>query len=291
MPLFWYLSVMEQSKERIPIIGMEAFNYTAAKAGNMLYHHLEGKQFIRDVHKHDFFILMLIEQSQGTHTIDFIEHIAGKKQLHLLFPGQVHKWMLDSSTQAYQLMLDRPLFEAFSTSLGMSFLYYQNNPVVNLSDSTFQKIAQEIHAISDELLTETSHNEINLLRLHIIALLLKKEAENQSIEIDLYKNKPVLYKFRNLIDYHYKSQKTVRFYAQELNISPNYLNVLCKKHLNVPASFLIHNRVILESKRLIQASELSIKEIAFELGYEDPAYFSNFFKSHTGSSPRQFWKK
>ena len=91
MPLFWYLSVMEQSKERIPIIGMEAFNYTAAKAGNMLYHHLEGKQFIRDVHKHDFFILMLIEQSQGTHTIDFIEHIAGKKQLHLLFPGQVHK--------------------------------------------------------------------------------------------------------------------------------------------------------------------------------------------------------
>ena len=74
-------------------------------------------------------------------------------------------------------------------------------------------------------------------------------------------------------------------------MSPNYLTVLCKTTVNVAAAVLIHNRVILESKRLIQASELSIKEIAFELGYEDPAYFSNFFKSHTGSSPRQFWKK
>ncbi|WP_232516389.1 helix-turn-helix domain-containing protein [Chitinophaga caeni] len=58
--------------------------------------------------------------------------------------------------------------------------------------------------------------------------------------------------------------------------------------MNVPATHMIQNRILLEAKRLLQASECSIKEIAYELGFNDLAYFSNFFKTQTGYSPRQF---
>ncbi|MCH5685442.1 helix-turn-helix domain-containing protein [Niabella sp. W65] len=54
---------------------------------------------------------------------------------------------------------------------------------------------------------------------------------------------------------------------------------------------MIQQRVLLEAKRLLQSTDLSIKEIAFELGFVDHAYFSNFFKSHTGATPTEFKEK
>lgn len=72
-----------------------------------------------------------------------------------------------------------------------------------------------------------------------------------------------------------------------LNIR-EFLNILCKRQFQVPAMFFIQKRVTLEAKRMILSTDMSLKEIAFELGFSDPAYFSNFFRAQTGSSPREF---
>ncbi|WP_018627382.1 helix-turn-helix domain-containing protein [Niabella aurantiaca] len=78
------------------------------------------------------------------------------------------------------------------------------------------------------------------------------------------------------------------YYARQLNITPNYLNILCKRSLFASANELIRKRLILEAKRLLGISGKSIKEIAYELGFCDTANFSNFFKSHTGVAPKAF---
>jgi AraC family transcriptional activator of pobA len=104
----------------------------------------------------------------------------------------------------------------------------------------------------------------------------------------VYQSNPRLARFSMLIERHFKEEKLVTFYASELNLSANYLNILCKRNLGVPATQLIQQRVLLEAKRLLQSTDLSIKEIAFELGFVDHAYFSNFFKSQTSVTPTEF---
>ncbi|MBN9385320.1 MAG: helix-turn-helix domain-containing protein [Chitinophagaceae bacterium] len=94
-----------------------------------------------------------------------------------------------------------------------------------------------------------------------------------------------------LIDKYFKEQKFVAFYAEKLHISANYLNILCKRNLKISATKLIHQRVCLEAKRLLQTTGFSIKEIAFEMGFTDHAHFSNFFKNQTGLSPTGFWEQ
>ncbi|WP_235925582.1 helix-turn-helix domain-containing protein [Pontibacter burrus] len=257
----------------------------------MQYIQVQGEQHIDKPHKHDFLMLLLFEEGSGTHTIDFEEYAVESGQLHLLLPGQVHRWSLGQNTLAYQLMISRPVFEIFSSSLELSFVLYQKQPVISLSSEAFRKLRYEFQAVRDELNSKPIDWIIIKLRSQIIAQLVSHEAESRNELFSVYRAAPALVKYHNLIDRYFQEQKTVAFYAEKLHISANYLNILCKRHLQVSAMYLIQNRVMLEAKRLLRATELSVKEIAFELGFSDLAYFSNFFKRQTGSSPRSFRAK
>lgn len=275
-------------KDPFPIFGISAFKDKQQSEDSLLYHELHGERSIEKPHKHDFFFFLLFEKGSGTHSIDFVDYAVGNHQLHLLFPDQVHSWQLGKNTSGYQLMISRPVFETFSDSLGFSFILYQNHPVIDLPVSVFQKLLHEFRSVEEELSQKPVHWETIHLRARLIAQLVSREAEHKFEELEVYRSKPVLFKYHALVDTHFKEQKSVRFYADRLNITPNYLNILCKRYLQVPATFLIQNRVILEAKRLMQVSAKSVKEIAFELGFSDLAYFSNFFKDKTGLSPRAF---
>ncbi|WP_018629717.1 AraC family transcriptional regulator [Niabella aurantiaca] len=275
-------------KDPFPIFGISAFNDKQQSEDSLLYHELHGERFIEKPHKHDFFFFLLFEKGSGTHSIDFVEHKVGNRQLHLLFPEQVHSWRLGKNTSGYQLMISRPVFETFSDSLRFSFILYQNHPVIDLPEKVFQKLLYEFRSIEEELSQKPVHWETIHLRARLIAQLASREAERTFDDLEVYRSKPVLFQYHSLIDAHFKDEKSVTYYAGRLHISPNYLNILCKRYFHVPATFLIQSRVILEAKRLMQASEKSVKEIAFELGFSDLAYFSNFFKDKTGLAPREF---
>lgn len=92
----------------------------------------------------------------------------------------------------------------------------------------------------------------------------------------------------SLIDQHYKENRSVRFYADQLHLSPRTLSDMVKRVFNKTVGELIKLRLVLEAKRQLFFSEYSIKEIAYELGFEEPAYFSYFFKNATAISPEEF---
>lgn len=275
-------------KDPFPIFGISAFKDKQQSEDSLLYHELHGERFIDKPHKHDFFLFLLFEKGNGTHSIDFVDYKVAGHQMHLLFPDQVHSWRLGKATAGYQLMISRPVFETFADSLRFSFVLYQHHPVIDLPEKVFQKLLYEFRSVEEELNQKPIHWEMIHLRARLIAQLVSREAEQKFKDLEVYRTKPVLFKYHALVDAHFKEQKSVTFYAEQLNITPNYLTILCKRYFHVPATFLIQNRVILEAKRLMQVSEKSVKEIAFELGFSDLAYFSNFFKDKTGLSPRVF---
>lgn len=185
-------------------------------------------------------------------------------------------------------MTERSFFEQFAPYFRFSFTNYQNHPVIKLSDEAFSKLMYEFNAIKEELKSENSLVHLINSRTAVIAAIVSKEAEQIFTEFKVYQSNPRLAKFNMLIDEFYKEEKSVVFYAEKLHISANYLNILCKKHLKVSATQLIQQRIIIEAKRLLKSGDLSIKEISFDLGFTDHAYFSNFFKAQTNITPSEF---
>lgn len=280
------------SLKNIPIIDIQEFKAEQTAGNNdLLYNIIEGEKLIKKPHKHDFFIIVLFDSAEGYHEIDFINYKISDKQIHVLFPGQVHKWHIKEKSTGYQLMIDKVFFENFSSYFRFSITNYINHPVISLSDKNYNLLKYEFDRIKDEIESKQSVQEITYARASVIAAIVSKEAENHFYDTKILLNNPKLSNFNKLVDLHFKEEKSVSFYASLLNISANYLNILCKKNLNISATQLIQERSILEAKRLLQSSDLSIKEIAYELGFVDHAYFSNFYKNKTGLTPTQFKEK
>lgn len=276
----------------VPILGIEEFRKDQlAGRDELQFHELHGARHIDKPHKHDFFIIILFERAEGTHTIDFRDYSLANRQVHLLFPGQVHRWDIGPKTTGYQLMIDRVFFERSAPYFRFSLTNYMNHPVIPCTEDSFKLLAYEFGAIKDELNAGNSLKDLLSARASVIATIVSKEAENLFADFKVYQSNPRLTKFDKLIEQHFKEEKSVAFYASNLNISANYLNILCKRNLNVSATQLIQQRVLLEAKRLLQSTDFSIKEIAFQLGFVDHAYFSNFFKGQTGVTPTQFREK
>jgi AraC family transcriptional activator of pobA len=98
----------------------------------------------------------------------------------------------------------------------------------------------------------------------------------------------VLRKFNLMVENNYRKHHAVQFYADQLNRSPKTLANYFALYNHKSPLAVIQERIILEAKRLLMYTDKSAKEIAYELGYDDAAYFSNFFKKQTDSSPSEF---
>jgi len=96
--------------------------------------------------------------------------------------------------------------------------------------------------------------------------------------------------FESLVDSHYAQQRYPSFYAGQLNISINYLNRICREKRSVSCGTIIRGRILLEAERLLYHTFKTVKEIAFELGFENVPYFSTFFKANKGMSPEEYRK-
>jgi AraC family transcriptional activator of pobA len=95
-------------------------------------------------------------------------------------------------------------------------------------------------------------------------------------------------KFNELIESNYLNHKNVRFYAQAMHTHPNNLNHIVKKVTGRTAKQTITDRLIMEAKYLLVSTSRSVKEIAYDLGFEDPNYFISFFKKNQQHTPSRF---
>jgi len=279
---------MHHQADHFPVLGIEDFRKDPSLNSNLLFNELYGERSIDHPHKHDFFVINIFDRGKGSHTIDFVDYEIKNKQVHLVFPDQVHQWKIEPGTVGYQLMISRNWFETLVPTLRFSQSLYQNHPVIDLSDNAFTSIIYEFKTIKKLLDEENIFWEMIRKRNEVIGLLLSKAVELIFNNDDQNHYSPIFSKFLPLIDEYFKEERSVSFYAEKLNISPNYLNVICKKSINSSASSLIQDRILLEAKRLLKVSEMSVKDIVFDLGFYDQASFSKFFKSQTGMTPSQF---
>ncbi|MFT5819523.1 MAG: AraC family transcriptional activator of pobA [Crocinitomix sp.] len=173
----------------------------------------------------------------------------------------------------------------------MGILFFGNNftPILKLTDEELIKFTQ-LHSVIKEEMETRDNVQAEMLRMLLKRYIIKatRLVKEQEHLVQEYSPKlELLRQYNILVESHFKNQHQVVFYADQLNKSPKTLSNIFREYNTAPLK-IIQNRLILEAKRLLSYSDLSQKEVAYELGFEDASHFSRFFKNKVSMSPSMF---
>lgn len=245
---------------------------------------------IDNPHSHTFYLVMWLIEGSGTHTIDFRTYTIAPHQLYFLTPGQVHSWELAPNTRGYNLFIDANFFRGrFGNRLQQYpfFHSHQHQPLLEVGDQHpfFNDLFG--HAYEEYTQRQLNRAEVFLSYVHILLETANRLYNQQWVGADshLYDR---IRTYEELIENQFLTVREVSAYAEQMHLTPNHLNHICKKVLGKTASQLLYERQIIEAQRLLIHTPQSVKEIGFQLGFDDPSYFVRFFRKHTHQTPADF---
>lgn len=249
-------------------------------------------------HRHSYYTVLLIKEAEGKHVIDFNEYAFKPRQVYFVAPGQIHQVVEEKKPLGY-VILFTPGFLAenhipcyFIDDINL-FNDHGSSPPLNVNEAEFIQLT----AYCEEML-KIQHSELKYKELAIssyIKLFLIQGNNVCTLKNDNPQNQEainsILKNFKNLVNQKYSEWHQTTDYAAELNVTPDYLNRVIKSLTGKTAKEFIQARIITEAKRLLYFSEMSAKEIGYNLGFSEPANFSAFFKKNAGFSPSKSNKR
>ncbi|CAA6798715.1 MAG: Transcriptional regulator, AraC family [uncultured Aureispira sp.] len=242
-------------------------------------------------HRHTFYELFFFFAGNGSHLIDFKDFSIAPPSIQLVGPHQLHQLKHSKDSQGYVIKI-QPTLITSNPFLNNFFNFIQYNQhfeagvAISPEESSLLK--------SSYLFLKSYHNDnsddsvfaaLSALNLYISIL---KKHQNLSQQSEKSPNNEYFNQFLDLAEQNYQIEKSADFYTKTMNISLNRLNNIVKERTGMTAKKFLINRVLLEAKRLIIHSEKTVKEIAYQLEFLEPAHFSNFFKKHLGITPSTF---
>ncbi|WP_460674446.1 helix-turn-helix domain-containing protein [Larkinella ripae] len=241
-------------------------------------------------HAHTYYQLMWIGEGGGTHTIGARSYAMAPAQLYFLAPGLVHRWDLSPDCQGYQLFFDADFCRDRSGHFLYRYPFFNadRHPpflAVHDPDALFSTVLDFMYR--EYASQQPNRLEMILSALHIILELTDRQYRAQWDGVGSYLYDRIR-QYEELIEHQFQTVREVSEYAAQMNLTPHYLNQLCKKIIGKTASQVFQERVLLEAKFLLHHTYGSVKEIGFQLGFQDPSYFVRFFKKWTGETPASF---
>ncbi|WP_353718631.1 helix-turn-helix domain-containing protein [Dyadobacter sp. 676] len=241
-----------------------------------------------DAHRDDYGNFFFQEDGRARLMVDFREVELEGSGVFCILPGQVHYPLHTEGSYGWFLAVDMSLLDEHHRSVVDE--YALHGFPVSVDTRQADMLTRSLGLLLDLYQSPGEYGQQvvqSMLKtcLGIFTSLFEREILQQTVQS---RPSSITTQFRKLLSQHFKTVKSPSEYAGMLNITSSYLNEVVKETSGQPVSHWIQNEVMMEAKRLLYYTDLSIKEIAFGLGYEDHAYFSRLFRKVSGRSAGQF---
>lgn len=240
-------------------------------------------------HRLNFFANLIITEGEVNHIVDFEKHNLRAGDVMVISKGQIHAFDEFSQYHGYLILFTEEFMHKYiakNTIAQINHLYNYFLKHQKINDPENGK--NLIQTLKNEL-KSSSPSLANLVGAILTVYLLKLNDKNSysSPSID-FKSLDYFNQFKFLLEKNFSKTRDAKEYASELSISYRFLNQVCKEVSKNTAKAFIDSYVVLESKRVLVTTTLSVKEISYALGFEEPTNFTKFFKKHTTETPYQF---
>jgi len=219
-----------------------------------------------------------------------------EKHMGYIYPAQIYQILPEKEINGFIISFSREFFHLSVESLlfgnQANFIRKNNSAQFLLDDYIKEDIHEIIFRIEKEFAsTRPLKYEVLKGLLKILLIYFSRISNGMMINPSPHKNNKTVKKFFLLLEEKYSTKRMATAYADNLAVTTNFLNDLLKKTTGSTTSYHIHQRILTEAKRLAVYSNITMKEIAYQLGFEDMAHFSKFFKKTSGESFKDFKKR
>tara|TARA_R110002051_G_scaffold87713_4_gene154503 strand:- start:56244 stop:57134 length:891 start_codon:yes stop_codon:yes gene_type:complete len=212
--------------------------------------------------------------------------------LWFVVPGQVFSWVRDAKMAGFNIMFKKEFLMNVVPNLieDFPFLKMSENKLLVLTKEEHESLYFDAERMHSVFKNPHPYQEKMLEGMLVTFLYFCKAVYERykTTENHLTRAQMITQKFEILVDKMYVDTKNVSDYAEQLNITPNYLTTTVKKLTGKSAKDIIQERLLAESKSLLKFSGLDIAEIAYRLNFQEPTHFTRFFKKLSGTTPNNF---
>ena len=248
-------------------------------------HHWEIKP-----HRHqDLFQLLFIRHGVAVVELEGEKITLNQPTMQVIPPLCIHGFQFEENVEGYVMSLAVPLIQKVEQYLGIPLTIlgaagcYPTGEDSAIIDQLFQFLYKEYEQAA------AAREKVMTSAIELLMAWIGRHSQTNIQPSDRLERRQVkVNEFMQLVEQHYRNDWSVERYAQELEISTVYLNQVCRQVSSHTALEIIHQRILLEAKRSLLYTVMTISQVSDYLGFSDPTYFSRFFKRLTGLSPKDF---
>lgn len=258
----------------------------------------EDNSFFDHIQRKNYFSLIWVQEGSGVLKADFAEYNFEANTLFAFSPYQPYMMATDKPMKGVAIYFHSDFFCIFKhhkevSCNGVLYNNIYNPPFVKVDDAsaiTFQMLCEQLKTEMQNADLAQYELLVSYLKIFLItAARLKTQQQPEAAAVLNYNKEPfILQKLKDAIEENFKIKHSPVDYAALLYITPKALAKITKNYFNKTLSSLINERIIIEAKRELYLTNKTVKEIAYELGYEDEYYFSRFFKVNADVSPQLY---
>lgn len=258
----------------------------------------DNNAYFDHLQRNNYYSLIWIKEGAGNVKADFSEYDFIQNTLFAFSPYQPFMFLPDENMEGIALHFHPDFFcihkhQAEVACNGILFNNIYQPPFISIDDASSATLNMLLEQMKIEMQNPALAQYellVSYLKIFLIsASRLKSEQQPELILAPIDVKQPfILQNLKEAIEKDFKTKHSASDYASTLNISAKALAKITKTHFNKTLSSLINERIIIEAKRELYLTDKTVKEIAYELGYEDEYYFSRFFKVNSDVSPQLY---
>ena len=245
-------------------------------------------------HRVDFFLILFITKGIGQHTIDFTNYSFKEGTVLTIRRNQIHRFFKNNAKGYVLLFTDDFLIQYLEPQEAIKTVQLFNellgSPKIELEKTDYTAIFDLISQINTEYNAPQDPYSLGIIRslLHVLISKLYRAKSKAHLALHNKKYLKTFIAFQELVEEQCFKTKRVKDYANSMGLSTKTLNNVVRSILNKSAKTFIDEIVILRIKRLLINTPMTVKEIAYMVGFEDPSNLYKYFKRFANTSPEVF---